>query len=138
MPKVLAMLALDGTIVTAEALNCQRDIAQQIIDQGGNYVLALKDIQATLFDDVKIFLDDPQASVSVATEVDGGPRPGIEDRSAVISTDIHWLQERHHWPGLKAIGKVTASLRVESEEGSVTEFILVLPRHPGSSREPVT
>ncbi len=30
------------------------------------------------------------------------------------------------------------SLRVESEEGSFTEFILVLPRHPGSSREPVT
>ena len=89
MPKVLAMLALDGTIVTAEALNCQRDIAQQIIDQGGNYVLALKDNQATLFDDVKIFLDDPQASVSAATVVDGGPRPGIEDRSAVISTDIH-------------------------------------------------
>ncbi|MFQ5567494.1 MAG: ISAs1 family transposase, partial [Paracoccaceae bacterium] len=107
VPKLLAMLSLDGTIVTADALNCQRDTAERIIDQGGDYVLALKGNQETLFDDVKTFLDDPEASVSAATEVDGG-HGRIEDRSAVISSDIDWLQERHHWPGLKAIGKVTA------------------------------
>jgi len=39
------------------ALNCQRAIAQQIVDQGGDYVLALKDNQPTLHADVKTFLD---------------------------------------------------------------------------------
>ena len=42
VPKLLQMLALKGTIVTADALNCQRTIAQQIVDQGGDYALALK------------------------------------------------------------------------------------------------
>jgi hypothetical protein len=42
VPKLLEMLSLKGTIVTADALNCQRAIAQQIVDQSGDYVLALK------------------------------------------------------------------------------------------------
>ncbi len=59
VPKLLEMLSLKGTIVTVDALNCQRDIAQQIVEQGGDYVLALKGNQATLHDDVVRFLDDP-------------------------------------------------------------------------------
>ncbi len=42
VPKLLAMLSLKGTIVTADAMGCQRAIAEQIVDQGGDYVLALK------------------------------------------------------------------------------------------------
>ena len=59
VPKLLEMLSLKGTIVTTDALNCQRAIAQQIIDQGGDYVLALKGNQGTLHDDVSLYLDDP-------------------------------------------------------------------------------
>jgi predicted transposase YbfD/YdcC len=50
---------LKGTIVTVDALNCQRDIAQRIIDKGGDYVFALKENQETLYNDVRLFLDDP-------------------------------------------------------------------------------
>jgi hypothetical protein len=42
VPKLLEMLSLKGTIVTVDALNCQRTIAQQIVDQDGDYALALK------------------------------------------------------------------------------------------------
>ena len=55
VPKLLKLLSLKGTIVTADALNCQREIAQQIVDQGGDYALALKGNQATLLADVKTF-----------------------------------------------------------------------------------
>jgi hypothetical protein len=44
VPKLLEMLSLQGTIVTTDALNCQRAIAQQIIHQGGDYALALKSL----------------------------------------------------------------------------------------------
>jgi hypothetical protein len=46
------MLSLKGTIVTVDALNCQRDIAQGIVERGGDYVLALKGNQGTLHSDV--------------------------------------------------------------------------------------
>jgi hypothetical protein len=39
VPKLLKMLCLKGTIVTVDALNCQREIAQQIIEKGGDYAL---------------------------------------------------------------------------------------------------
>ena len=42
VPKLLEMLTLKRTIVTVDALNCQREIAQKIVDQGGDYALALK------------------------------------------------------------------------------------------------
>ena len=59
VPQLLKLLSLEGTIVTVDALNCQRAIAQQIIDQGGDYAFALKGNQGTLHDDVGTFLDDP-------------------------------------------------------------------------------
>ena len=64
VPKLLEMLTLKGTIVTADALNCQRAIAQQIIDQEGDYALALKGNQATLHQDVALFLDDPASQTT--------------------------------------------------------------------------
>jgi len=106
VPKLLAMLTLQGTIVTADALNCQRSIAQQIVDQGGDYALALKGNQGTLYDDVRLLLDDPKTiAMTTAPEVEGD-HGRIETRIATVSTQINWLEKEHGWPGLKAVGKV--------------------------------
>jgi predicted transposase YbfD/YdcC len=106
VPKLLEMLSLKGSIVTVDALNCQRQIAQQIVDQGGDYVLALKGNQGTLHDDVIRYFDDPASETTTAkpdVEADHGR---IETRTATVSTDIKWLQDDHQWPGLTAVGKV--------------------------------
>ena len=109
VPKLLEMLSLKGTIVTTDALNCQRAIAQQIVDQGGDYVLALKGNQGTLHDDVSIYLDDPAGKVTATEPTVDADHGRIETRTAMVSTDIDWLQEDHQWPGLAAIGKVVRS-----------------------------
>jgi predicted transposase YbfD/YdcC len=107
VPKLLEMLSLKRAIVPADALNGQRAIAEQVVQQGGDYVLALKGNQGTLHDDVKLFLDDPAHApeLSVSREVDG-EHGRIEMREASLCTKIDWLQEQHHWPGLAAMGKV--------------------------------
>ena len=46
LPKLLEMLTLRGKVVTADALHCQRQVAQQVIEQGSDYALALKAIKA--------------------------------------------------------------------------------------------
>jgi len=117
VPKLLEMLSLKGTIVAVDALNCQRDIAQQIVEQGGDYVLALKGNQGTLHDDVVRFLDDPESKASTAEPVVDADHGRIETRAATVSTDIGWLQEDHHWPGLAAIGKV---VRIRETPGKTT------------------
>jgi predicted transposase YbfD/YdcC len=111
-------------------------IAQQIVDQGGDYVLALKGNQGTLHDDVIRYFDDPASKTITATpDVAGkagqgsdgkavgiarrGDHGRIETRTATLSTDIKWLQDNHQWPGLSAIGKVD---RVrESKDKTTTE-----------------
>jgi hypothetical protein len=71
------MLSLKGTIVTVDALNCQRDIARRIVDQGGDYVLALKGNQGTLHGDVTLFLDDPETRIRTprSMAIMAGSRP---------------------------------------------------------------
>ena len=53
IPKLLALLDLKGCIVTIDAVGCQRNIAEQIVEQQADYVLALKANQGGLFDEVE-------------------------------------------------------------------------------------
>lgn len=112
VPKLLEMLTLKGTIVTVDALNCQRAIAQQIVDQGGDYAFALKGNQGTLHEDVRLYLDDPLAKVETSIPTVDADHGRIETRAVAVSTDIGWLQERHQWPGLKAIARVTRTREI--------------------------
>lgn len=117
VPKLLKLLSLEGCTVTVDALNCQRAIARQIVEQQGDYVMALKGNQSTLHDDVSRFLDDPDSQTTSAKPTVDGDHGRIETRTATVSTDIAWLQEQHDWPGLGAVGKMQ---RVREMPGKTT------------------
>lgn len=106
VPALLRLLSLKGTTVTADALHCQRATARQVMDQGGDYALALKGNQGTLHDDVVRFLNDSATQAATAKPTVDAGHGRIETRTASVSTDIGWLQEQHDWPGLAAVGKV--------------------------------
>jgi predicted transposase YbfD/YdcC len=125
VPKLLELLSLKGCIVTVDALNCQHDIARQIVDQGGDYALALKGNQGRLHDDVRRFLDDPGAEKLTAPPAVDGDHGRIETRIASISTAIDWLQEDHQWPGLKAIGKVVRTRQTGTKTTTETAYYLL-------------
>src|ERR1700727_2956797 len=125
VPKLLAMLSLKGTIVTTDALNCQRAIAQQIVDQGGDYALALKGNQGTLHDDVVLYLDAPPSKAITAEPVVEADHGRIETRTATVSTDIAWLNKDHHWPGLAAVGKVERLRETAGKTTSETAYYLL-------------
>lgn len=110
VPKLLDMLSLKGTIVTADALNCQREIARKIVEKGGDYALALKANQGTLHDDVRQFLDDPEGAFQMtwpdacplavfAEDVGGG-------RIAGPPVAFHRLRRRNLWPASPALRAV--------------------------------
>ena len=62
IPKLLDMLAIEGTIVTIDAMGCQRNIAQKIVDRKADYVLALKGNQGSLREDVELFVAEQKAA----------------------------------------------------------------------------
>jgi predicted transposase YbfD/YdcC len=125
VPKLLRMLTLKGAIVTADALNCQRAIAAQIVEQKGDYALALKGNQGTLYDDVVLLLDDPELKSSTSVPVVEADHGRIETRTARVSTEIDWLQKQHQWPGLKAIGKVVRRRETAEKTSTETAYYLL-------------
>lgn len=108
IPKLLGMLAIEGAIVTIDALGCQRAIARTILDNKADYVLALKGNQGTMRDDVDLFLSEQRAAdfenttVSRDQTVDGD-HGRIETRTTTVLHNVAWLRERHAWPGLNGI-----------------------------------
>jgi predicted transposase YbfD/YdcC len=125
VPKLLEMLSLKGAIVTTDALNCQRPIAEQIVSRGGDYALALKGNQGTLHDDVRLHLDDPACSVETSKPAVDADHGRIETRTATVCTDIGWLQEDHKWPGLTAIGKVFRIRETPTKTTTETAYYLL-------------
>jgi predicted transposase YbfD/YdcC len=124
VPALLKMLSLKGTIVTVDALNCQRAIARQIVDQGGDYALALKGNQGTLHDDVSTYRDDPASKTATAKPVVEADHGRIETRTASVCTDIEWLED-HFWPGLAAVGKVVRMRETATKTSTETACYLL-------------
>src|SRR5258708_19712088 len=108
IPALLDMLSIEGAVVTIDAMGCQRDIAQKIIDKKADYILALKGNQGTLREDVELFANEQKTrgfsdTTASADETVDGDHGRIETRRATVIHDVAWLQERHGWPGLKGV-----------------------------------
>lgn len=112
IPELLKVLDLQGNIVTIDAMGCQKKIAQQIIEQGGDYVFNLKGNQSSLHNDVSLFFkhyleNDPEKNKAVVScSVIDGDHGRVEKRRYWITEDIAWLLQRADWRGLKSIGLV--------------------------------
>ena len=114
IPNTLRLLELKGAIVSLDAMGCQTKIAQQIIEQGGDFVFALKGNQGELHDDVKgLFEYGRKQKFRGFKKLERHDDPcekghgRIEKREYVLSADTDWLKERHpHWSMVNAIGYV--------------------------------
>ena len=123
IPALLDMMAIEGAVVTIDAMGCQRNIAKKIIAKKADYIIALKGNQGTLHDDVKVFVAEQKANdfkdtvISQHETVDAD-HGRIETRTYTAIHDVEWLQERHDWPGLE--GVIMVESRRESD-GKVTQ-----------------
>lgn len=127
IPELLGMLDIGGCTVTIDAMGCQREIAEQIVQQEGNYVLALKRNQKMVYEDVALFFEDAfkEGFKGVAHDSYESIEKGhgrIETRRYWISDQIDWLQKEHVWPGLNSIGCVE-SIRENVKSKKVTKEI---------------
>jgi predicted transposase YbfD/YdcC len=106
IPKLLELLDLEGALVTIDAMGCQKEIAEQIIGQGGDYILAVKENQPTLYAEIEQ-LD----AAALASDYAGIKGCGVHERShgrdefraCWVLTDLEELRERAKWPGLQSV-----------------------------------
>lgn len=129
IPRLLDMLAIEGAIVTIDAMGCQREIAQKILDRKADYALALKGNQGTLREDVELFAAEQKANGFKDTRISrhetvDGDHGRIETRTYTAIHDVAWLNERHDWPGLQSVVMVESRREIGDKIERETRFYI--------------
>jgi predicted transposase YbfD/YdcC len=109
IPRLLELLDLHDALVTIDAMGCQKAIAQKILDQGGDYVLTVKDNQEHLLDDIQQAfaqaLDQNFAGLEHDTYETRERGHGREEyRSYTVLHHPEGLRNAEAWAGLATIG----------------------------------
>ena len=116
IPKLLQLLELSGCIVTIDAMGCQKEIAREIVKAQADYLLAVKENQGQLHEDVRDLFQGAEEFDFEGVPYDFARTVNknhgrIETRQCWVITDpdcLDYLQTRRQWADLNAVVKVTA------------------------------
>src|SRR5262249_5789246 len=129
IPKLLEVLDLHGALVTIDAMGCQKEIAAQIVKQGGDYVLTVKANQEQLLADI-------QATVEKALETDGA---GVsveqyhqveaghgrhEERSYYVIHNVEGIRDRARWAELATVGMIASERTVNGQTSAEVRYFI--------------
>jgi len=129
---LLECLDLTGQLVTADALHCQSDTAQLILDRDGDYLLRLKGNRPALHDMVAEYFADPAVLTALeSVETTDADHGRIERRRAWVSHDLEWLRgpksachEPVLLPGLACLGMIEAIVQRGGKTTSTRHYHL--------------
>lgn len=132
VPELLAMLDIHGCIVSVDALNCQKKTATQIIDQGGDYLLALKDNHPHMYEDVRNLFAWAREGHFVAmvhaeyTETGKG-HGRIETRGCTTLSDpecLAMLADHAAWTNLRTIVHLHSERHIGNQSSAEDRYYL--------------
>ena len=117
IPQLLELLAIEGALVTIDAMGCQKEIARTIRERQADYVLTVKENQPHLLEDIQDKIleayEDPQLSQKLDEwEMEERGHGRIERRSYTVLTDPEGLRNQEAWPDLCVIGMCTSERTV--------------------------
>jgi len=115
IPRLLERLELKGALVTIDAMGCQTKIAATILERGADYLLAVKDNQPALHDDIKRYFDDAPASELETLQTTDGDHGRIEVRRHTVSHKVDWLADDSRFRGIKTIAMVESLVERNGE-----------------------
>lgn len=119
--ELVKMLNISGAIVVADALHCKKKSAETVVAEGGDYLFAVKDNEPNLKDDIKVFVQNEKLENFSKMEKNGGR---IERRTAFVSQDIDWLENRDKWSNLQAIGAIHTEFEKDGKKSSEWHYYI--------------
>jgi len=129
IPKLLKMLDISDSVVTIDAMGCQRAIAQQIVEQQGHYVLQVKGNQETLHRLVKGTFDEltnrgiPGVPYSFHEEVDSG-HGRVETRRIWATEWTDWYPRQRDWAGLRSFVCVESERTINGQTSTDRRYYI--------------
>jgi predicted transposase YbfD/YdcC len=134
IPLLLDKIALEGSIVTIDAMGCQHEIANKIVKAKADYLFSLKGNQETLHEDVAEYYSEfdfnkPAPAMKhisfQATSTHDQKHGRIEDRDYAVSDDVGWLVKRHPlWETIKSIGMVESTREAKGKTTTERRFFV--------------
>lgn len=131
IPALLKVLALEGCIVTIDAMGTQTEIARTITEQGADYVLALKGNQGGLFEDVQWLFEQAQATQfqdiahDFAQTIDKGHgRIEIRRCWTLSDAELDYLIQKPQWQGLKTVVRLQSERRINGQTSTETRYYI--------------
>jgi predicted transposase YbfD/YdcC len=120
--ELLGLLDIEGCVVVADALNCQKDTAKAIIAGKADYLLNVKDNQQILKNEIEDSIQDESFRKSMDTHsINEKNRGRIEIRTAYATYDIDWLLgKKEEWAGLSCIGAINSQFT--TKKGTTNEW----------------
>ena len=119
--ELLELFELNGCIVVADALNCQKETAKIIIDNKADYLLNVKDNHKLLKQDIENYIQDEFLQQTMDTkETHENNRGRIEERKAFTTHDIEWLRGKDDWKSLACVGAINT--RFTTKTGATNEW----------------
>jgi len=120
IPKLLKLLDIQDAVISIDAMGCQKAIAGQIIDQQGDYLLALKANQGGLHEEVELLFDqcirdDCQGVAYATAQTVNGGHGRVEERRVWTTWEVDWFVEREVWKGLRCFVCVESKRTINGE-----------------------
>jgi predicted transposase YbfD/YdcC len=104
IPKLLELIAIKGCVVTIDAMGCQENIAKAIVKQEANYILAVKENQKQLYQNIK---DEFKFNKAIQTHIHQDLGHGrIETRKCSVINTFEFIENQDKWSNLKGIVKI--------------------------------
>jgi len=130
IPELLKMLDVKGCTITIDAMGTQKEIAELIIQEQADYVLALKGNQGIAHMVVEDYFQKALKKNFFGIACDyyeeiNKDHGRIEIRRYWTISDLHWLYDRKLWTGLKSVGMVQSTRIIGNEETNETRFFLI-------------
>jgi len=122
IPELLSILDIEGCIVTIDAMGTQKNIAEKIIEEKADYILALKENQAYLKEDVEsTFLRQKPDSVDETVEKGHGR---LETRKCEVINTLDFLDQKKEWSGLNTLARITAQREIKGVKTTDVRFYI--------------
>jgi predicted transposase YbfD/YdcC len=114
IPALLERIDVKGALVSIDAMGCNPNIAQSIVDAEADYLLAVKDNQPTLHADVKSYFDTAPSGEVERSETLGKEHGRLEIRTHTVSHSVDWIAPERSYPGAPRFPKLATIAMVES------------------------
>jgi predicted transposase YbfD/YdcC len=121
---LLDLFDISGRIITADAMHCQRDTVEQIVNRGGDYVIGLKKNQRKFYNDVEHHFENADKSALEKDETNELNKGRNEQRLCFKTTDESLLSKYSNWKNLNAIYMVIRNTTEKSKLTSETSYYI--------------